>query len=178
MPQKPEPHLFCFLTQPEWKLCFSLVFCVDFFDEESYPLAQYSSPEHPGDTWEELFRRAIRFLALEHNFEFRGVHVNREGIVVEHTVVQPENALYATQAKAGQLPGNPRYALAEAVQMIEQLPIPSLDPEPLRACLAATEQQVQELRAKVDPDKMRKRYENDQKALASIGVRPIKEVVH
>lgn len=173
-----EPHLFEHLTQAEWKICFAIAFTSssDLFGG-AYPIDEFATPGHDGDTWEELFRRTIRFLAMEHFAEFSGIHVNREGVIVEYRVVQPENALYVTKMKAGGLPGSPKAAIEGALELAPHT-IPSLDLEPLRACLATIEEHLAAQRAAVDPGQMRERYEADKKALGAIGVAPIRGLVN
>lgn len=176
-PKRP-PHLFVYLTQEEFKLAYAVSFVAfsDFF-AGAYPLAEYSSPEHDGDTWEELFRRSIRYLAMVHGVGFNGVHVNREGVLVEHTVVEPRNSMYVTALLSGRLPADPRYAIQSALSTAQRN-IPSLDLDPLRGCLEKIEEQVRTQRAASDPEAMKKRYDHDKEALASIGVRPIREVLN
>jgi len=171
-------HLFEHLTQAEWKICFAIAFTAssDLFGG-SYPIDEFATPGHPGDTWEELFRQAIRYLAMEHFADFAGIHVNREGVIVEYRVVQPENALYVTKMKAGGLPGSPKAAIEEALELAPHT-IPSLDLEPLRACLATIEEHLAAQRAAVDPSRMRERYDADQRALGAIGVAPIRELIN
>lgn len=170
-------HLFQYLTQEEWKLVFALAFLAnsDTF-EGCYDLKRYATPEAEC-TWEELFRRGIRFLALGHGFDFQGVRVHQGGEISLVRRVQPENQIYAVNARAGRLPGNPLYALATAIEMAQQF-LPDLDVSHMRAAMAQIEKDLAETRAQWKPEQIQQMYEERKTALESIGVRPIREVVH
>lgn len=177
-PSAEQPHLFVFLTQPEWKLCYALAFAdINEMTTDAYPLVQYATEGHEGDTWEEQFRRAIRFLHLACEWRFKGIWVNQEGVIREKRVVEPRNFLYVRNLRSGRLPGDPRAALQEALRLIADDGHRNLDPEPLRVCLDVVERQVAFQMAMQDPEKLRELAKRDEDALGSIGVGVIKDVV-
>lgn len=175
----PKPHLFQCLTRKELQLCWALRMTLGFESyEDAYPLADYRSPGTPteADTYEEEVRRAIRFLALEHGYEFQGISAFDDG-QLECRPIEPRNIVYVRAIALGHFP-NPYRAIDTAVALLEAS-CPKVSVDPLL-------QLRRELRMAVDslpePDlEALAEYENDRKgALAAIGVeeRPHQERVH
>lgn len=149
-------HLFTHLTREEWKLCFALVF-LEASDEftESYPLAQFASPDSEGRSRDyiELFQRAIRYLALEHGYSFEGLRVYENGNVAPFSQVEPRNMAYRHLLASGDLPDLP-LLLETAVEMARRH-APRLNLGPLRGMYAKVQgdlRQMEDWRKAADPE--------------------------
>jgi hypothetical protein len=149
------PSLFQYLTQAEWKLCFSIAF-LEASDEfaGAYPLGHYATPGLEGRAthYGELFKRAIRFLAMAHDYKFKGMEVGDGGSIVGRNLVQPENFSYVALLN-GSLPDLP-LAIDTAISMAKR-EIPSLNLDPLHGMLAKVTEDKKRLadwQKEADPD--------------------------
>lgn len=157
-----EPLLFEFLSRAEWKMCFALIWVNDSLDyKDAYPLdsESYRTPGTPAgkaEYWEESFRRAIRYLAFEHGYEFEAVRPHRDGRIDGRYPITPENKLYSVVLADGGLPHLSR-CLREAADHLEER-CPGLDVEPLEAAAADIVLSLQQI--KIDPEKeaLRERF--------------------
>lgn len=151
-PQAP-PHLFTFLTREEFKLCFAVAF-VSYTDvfSDAYPLARYSTPGHePADhTWEELIKQAIRYLGLECGYQFQALVPHDDGRITAQVQIEPRNAAFQRLFEWGSLP-DVEDALRVAIRL-QEVGLPALDPEPLRAALATVRGHLETVRRQVNPD--------------------------
>lgn len=110
------PCLFEFLTREEFQLCWAVAFVNN--DEEyqrEFPLADYGTPGSDGDTWDERFRRAIRYLA-DHGWCFKGLNLDGWEIMGEMPPVQPKNLAYHIIFESGSMP-SPIIALHGAIPL-------------------------------------------------------------
>lgn len=178
-------HLFQHLAQEEWKLVFALAF-LESTDTwaGSYDLDRFSidpplsAPGHLAeDFWLSLFTRAIRFLALGHKFEFEGLRATENGEIVLTRPVQLENIIYVNNMRANRMPGNPQYALLTAIEVAGRR-LPELDLAPMRAALRQIDEDLATVRANRNAQALHEEYKTREAALRTIGVRPVKEVVH
>lgn len=131
------PTFFEFLTRDEVRLCF----CLAFLENAqgfggAYPTERFATPSIEGrtDSWIELFRRAIRYLALECDFEFQALDVRADGHILSAGAIEPRNVAYQALFDSGGMP-DLEAALRDTIPMVER-EIPGLDPEPLRAALS------------------------------------------
>jgi hypothetical protein len=175
------PSLFQYLTQAEWKLCFSIAF-LEASDEfaGAYPLERYATPGFEGKStnYGELFKRAIRFLAMAHDYRFVGMEVGDGGSIVGERLVQPENISYVAILNGG-LP-DVALALWTAIGMARR-EVKSLNLDPLHGMLAKVNEDKQKLAdwaKEADPDG---RVEKELTKLRDEGMRVagmVKEQVH
>lgn len=105
-----EHHLFEFLTREEWRICYAVQFLND-WDEYANPfsLERFATPGLEGvdEHYEESFRRAIRFLALEHGFKFKALHPQEDGAIYSEEPVEPRNRVYINLLQSGGAPDIP-----------------------------------------------------------------------
>jgi hypothetical protein len=175
-----DPHLFEFLSRPEFKMCFALVWVAGSADYRGvYPLDDdsYRTPgTAPGkaEYWEESFRRAIRYLAFEHGYIFEAVRPHQDGRIDGREPITPENRTYRLTLADGGLP-HLLSALEEAARHLEE-ECPSFDLEPLLAAAADVRQSLQGV--KIDPEKEALREHLRRSAFASLGITDGKESMH
>jgi len=177
------PHLFCFLTREEWKLCYAAAF-IEHQGQSDYGgalgLDRYATPGLEGrtDDWSEEFRRAIRWLAMEHGFEFQTLRVGENGSITGRPT-EPDgwsddvpraplwgNALFVFMLAQGQLP-NPLDAIRHAISWCVRYPTLPLD------TFRAVEADIMESLADVspiDPEIQATLERLDQEALNVLGV--------
>ncbi len=170
-----QPHLFTFMNHDEWKLAFVVAFIstTDQY-EDIYPLKRYATPGLEGESndWIELFKRAIRYLALECDFTFSGLEVYRDGRMTG-TPVCPQNVMYAAMLSGNLVVPLPDLPLAfqTAIQVADvEGRAPGLDVEPIRDALARVERDLAQALAEADPDVARGLAELRTKALREVGV--------
>lgn len=173
------PHLYQGLTREEFQLCWALRMTLAFEDfDDAYPLDAYATPgtEGSAETYDEQMKRAIRFLAIEHGFPFRGLRAHEDGrIEVGVPPVQPENIVYARGIALGNFP-HPIQAAKTAIRMIEEHGLP-LSIDPLHQLIRELNRAI-ELAPDPDPEEHAE-YENlKSKALAAIGLERKPEVTH
>lgn len=176
-----EPHLFEFLSRPEFKMCFAVIFIADSADYGGvYPINDpgYCTPGTvPGKSaqfWEESFRRAARFLAFEHGYIFEAIRPEQDGRILAGHSICPQNKLYAVLLADGGLP-HVLSALEDAATHLE-FRCPGFDTEPLRAAAADVRQSLEGV--KIDPEKEALREQLRRSAFASLGITDGKETTH
>ncbi len=176
----PEPHLFEFLSRPEFKMCFALAWVSDAADYRGvYPLDSdnYRTPGSPpgkAEFWEESIRRAIRYLAFEHGYVFEAVRPHRDGRIDGKEPITPENKLYRIQLADGGLP-HILSALEEAVVLLEQR-CPGFEVEPLLAAAADVRATLGSVRINPEEETLRERLRRS--AFASLGLTAGEEMGH
>ena len=175
------PHLFQCLTREEFQTCWALRMTLGFESyDDAYPLSDYRSPGAPetAEHYEEEMLRAIRFLALGHDFQFEGLQVFEDGRV-RMVPVEPRNAtyvrgiaLYVTSAGAlGAMP-HPIRAIDTAVEVLERR-VPGLSLTPLTDLKLEIEQAKEAAREILGPPDLEATAEREDwtnKALAAVGV--------
>jgi hypothetical protein len=176
----PDPHLFEFLSRPEFKMCFALAWVSDSADYRGcYPLDNdsYRTPGSlPGkaEFWEESIRRAIRYLAFEHGYVFEAVRPRQDGRIDGREPITPENRFYRLQLADGGLP-HILSALEEAARHLEER-CPGFDLEPLLAAAADVRQSLAGI--KIDPEKEALREQLRRSAFASLGIVDAEETLN
>lgn len=165
-----EHHLFEFLTREEWRICYAVQFLND-FDEYADPfsLERFATPglEGMADHYEESFRRAIRFLALEHGFEFKALRPQEDGSIYADEPVETRNRVYINLLQTGGSPDIPGCIR----ELLENAP-PSLATEPIVEALHEIESVKGDIERKLDeqrPEIEQEIFRREQ-ALASWGV--------
>lgn len=177
------PHLFTFLAQDEWKLAFTLAFLATsdkYYD--AYPLDRYATPGDEGETkdWLELFKRAIRYLALEQSFHFVALDVHRDGRIIGETPICEPNSRYVVMLSGAMLTSLPDLPMAfrTAIELAE-IKAPGLDLEPIREALDQVEHDISLMLHEADPDVVRGLAELRESALREVGyMAPRKLTVH
>lgn len=165
------PHLFEYLTQEEWKTCFSLAFLADTsaYGRE-FDLSDYHVPGQEA-TWESAIIAAVRFLALEHDFEFEAIGVREEDhdiVSKQRNPVRPENRLYLELLALGKLPDIP-LAMGTAIKLLRER-APSFNTEALEQCREDVREQVRQAVASTDPEELERTEKVLDAALGSLGV--------
>lgn len=147
------PTFFEFLTRDEVRL----VFCVAFLENAqgfggAYPTEKFATPGTEGrtDSWIELFRRAIRYLALDCGVEFEALDVRADGHIFAAGPIEPRNVAYQALFDSGGIP-DLEAALSDVIPRVER-EVPGLDPEPLRAALSKVRNDLK-VAEKVDPER-------------------------
>ena len=93
-------RLFEFMTQPEWKLCYAVIFVCDAEGyQDTYPLTKFATPDQDAEqarSWVEAFRQAIRYYGLEAGWEFAGLRPYNDGRIVTlgNIPLEPNNRIY------------------------------------------------------------------------------------
>lgn len=168
-----EPTLFEYLTQDEWKTCFALAFLADTAEYgPTVNLRPYHVIGGYDDTWESSIIAAVRFLALEHGFDFEAVFV-REGdmeiLSVQREPLCPENRAYLHALGLGKLPDIP-LAMKTAIRLLEER-APSFSTEPLREAKAEIEETRQRVLQTTDGAELEQTRHFIDAALSTLGVR-------
>jgi hypothetical protein len=148
------PTFWEFLTRDELRLCFVIGFLENAQGfGGAYPTEKYASPGAEGRTsyWIELFRRAIRYLALDCGFTFTGLQVQRDGSILAKPV-EPRNRVYQVLFDAGDIP-DLEGALRDSIVFAER-EITGFHVEPLREALAKVEADIKALPKGIDREKM------------------------
>lgn len=184
MSDKEKPHLFQCLTKAEFQTCWALRMTQGFesFDD-AYPLDSYPSPGSPdiADSYEEQMRRAIRFLALDHGFEFSGVTCYDDGRM-DCVEVEPRNAVYVrsiqlylmSDGAVGAMP-HPLKAIEVAIETLEEH-APSVSIAPLQQLARELDQAV-EATPEPEPEAYAEYQKDIAEGLAAIGVKQ-KGMIH
>lgn len=167
----PDPHhLFTFLTREEWRVCYAVQFLDDFEEyADAFDLDRFATPgaEGPAEHYEESFRRAIRFLALEHGFPFREVKVQETGEIYAEEVVEEGNLHYFNLLALGKAPD----ILGCLRELLDKAPA-SMNTEPVREAISEISRVRKDIerQAKERGKEMRQEIEAREKALFSWGV--------
>lgn len=112
--RKGIPCLFEYLTREEFQLAYAVAFVGKSEDYgETFPLADYATPGASDETWEELFRRAIRWLA-DNGWSFKGLSLDGWEIMGGNPPIQPKNLAYFVQFASGSMP-SPVVAIQGAI---------------------------------------------------------------
>lgn len=177
------PHLFQTLDQPEWKLVFSLAFLVE-EDFADYPIHRYATPgtEDIKDwSWEELFRRTIRYLALECGMQFDGLDVYRDGRIIAGGSICDGNVVYVRMLAQGSLPPSLELCFQTAVQVAEERGL-SLNLDPLNDAIEKVRRDCRWVDAHTNPEAVAETFGLRDAALAEIGVQRLpmngKQTIH
>lgn len=173
------PHLYQCLTREEFKLCWALRMTLGFesFDD-AYPLDSHPSPGAPdiADTYDEQMKRAIRFLALDHGFNFAGLTVHEDGSI-HGGMIEPRNMTYVrnialyvrTGGELGVMP-HPISAAKTAIRILEEQ-CPALSTEPLHQLIRELELAIDEM-PDPEPEAEAEIAREKNAALATIGMTP------
>lgn len=167
----PRPHLFGYLTQEEWKTCFAIAFLAD---TAAYGREIDLSDYHvrgQETTWESAIIAAVRFLALEHDFDFEAVGVREEDqeiLAKQRNPIRPENALYLELLAVGKLPDIP-LAMNVAIRLLHER-APSFNTEALEQCREDIQEQVRQVVTGTNIEELKKTEQVLDAALGSIGV--------
>lgn len=131
--RKGEPHFFEFLSREEFQAAYAVA-AVAKFEEyaNAFDLDAYATPGLPSDTWEEMIRRALRYLA-DRGLVFRGIELDGWEIHGRR-IVEPRNLGFEVIFRSGSMP-NLIEALTVAQDIVRQLGQES-DAETLRDALA------------------------------------------
>lgn len=128
------PHLFCFLTRDELRLCLCVAMAAkNASSYQCYPLFEHKNPgyEDATDDWAELVRRAARYLHFEHGLKFESLIFKRDGRILSgRGPIEMGNERYVLLFKAGQFPDFT--VIVPKALRFAQLKVPSLDREPIR----------------------------------------------
>lgn len=177
---RPQPHLFEFLSRLEFKLCWAFAF-IESQGREDYGgalgLDRYATPGQEGqtDSWLEEVKRAIRWLAFEHGYEFGAVTPYENGSIVcsavlgsdgKPTVPEPANRLYVMMLAQGQLP-SPLDAVRYAITCATEGPLKSLPVDLLRSVEADIQESLDSMPA-MPPEITAKLHELDALALRAL----------
>jgi hypothetical protein len=160
-------HLFEFLTREEWRMCYALQFLNDWEEyADAFDIDRFATPGTEGrpESYEESFRRAIRFLALGHGFTFTSLQCLDSGEIYGEPI-EERNLLYVNLLATGgspDIPGCLRELLAKAPS--------SVTSEPIREAIEEIEQVVRHIEATAPKDVINERLKAREVALASWGV--------
>lgn len=175
MSRKPEPTIFEYLTQREWKTCFALVFVARTAEyADAVDLRPFIPPGHE-DTWEAWMIAAVRYLGLEHGFRFEAVRVREEDqeiLALRREPICFENRIYWNLLSLGKLPDIPS-ALATAIKDLNE-GAPSFNTEPLADVLSEVEDQRRKVLQNTDPEALAETEKTIDAALGAIGVARMK----
>jgi hypothetical protein len=163
-------HLFEFLTREEWRMCYAVQFLDDFEEyADAFDLDRFATPGEEGDpdTYEESFRRAIRFLALEHGFEFKALRPREDGSIYAEEPIEARNRVYVSLLQTGGAPDIPG-CLRE---LLERAP-PSLSTDPIVEAIHEVETVAKDIERKAGEQRpeIEQEISRREQALASWGV--------
>lgn len=172
--RQPGEILFCWLTQEEFRVCLALVM-VGRSSGLNFPefLDRYPTPGYnlPWMTWEEDFRRAIRFLALEERCVFAGIVAGENGSIQTRGTepIEPRNIAYYRLLRVGGMP-DLLLALQEAQRWCEQGYIRSLDREIFVEAEARIRQDLEQVRDEFGIDNLVKLNERTRMVKEALGL--------
>lgn len=138
--RKGEPHLFEFLSRSEFQAAYALAAVSRFTEYQgALELEPYATPGADVGTWEEQFRRAIRYLA-DRGLQYNGLEL--DGWEIRGLrVVEPRNLAYEVRFKMGSMP-DLILALESAIETFSAMGLDG-EAETLRDALETVRQEKQ-----------------------------------
>lgn len=148
-------------------MCYALQFLNDWEEyADAFSIDRFATPGTEGrpENYEESFRRAIRFLALEHGYEFSSLKCLDSGEIYGEPI-EERNLLYVNLLATGgspDIPGCLRELLAKAPA--------SVNSEPIREAIEEVEKVARHIEKTTPRDVTEKRLKAREEALSSWGV--------